>query len=610
MLRTTHPVTAVSVTATTLMFALYTLIDFTVDHNRTKGFETALEIFVHLSLAVLFFAFFALCLESIRPKWSTIVKTVIFAVFGILSITMSFIVSDYIERSRGRLAGALLKCRNSLGFATVGLYIVGLIALSFILALYFSYSHDVHERFNDHMMNAGSGIFFNSIIYGVIQLGVLFLTIIITLLLYDDAFEYLPAVLILINGLFFVPSVICALTRQNDKANMFMQVLVRYVMLTIVALAYLIIYIYILKLVITRSVPSNSVYAILTALFVVSMLIAYLSTVYEEKGILQKFAYNAPVIFAPFVLMQCYTIIVRIGQYGLTPMRYFGIAFILFEIVYIAYYTVIKHREHEIAGRNVLLIMCAFIVVTIFLPGISARSLSTSLAKHALQDYLEKSSAGSPISDREYVRANAAYGFLRENDFGEGRLEKYFGGIDADTLHGLKEGAIKASKALSSGDRSGSLEDDIPIKTGWFNAEPVEMSKSGIIDISGFDQMMYVNVGDVKSGYAKEDAKPVDTSKLSVYAYNEKNEINESTESLATADLSDYCRKFNELTADCDDHIITYDDRQKQLVAMSVIDINENARLYITNADISRNAAGETVGVAVYGYLFVRNEQQ
>ena len=132
-------------------------------------------------------------------------------------------------------------------------------------------------------------------------------------------------------------------------------------------------------------------------------------------------------------VMQCYTVIVRIGQYGLTPKRYFGIAFILFEIAYIVYYTVMK-RGGDIAGRNILLIICTFIIIPVFLPGIGAKPLSTNMAKRSLSSYLEKAQEGLPITDREYMRANAAYEFLCDSDFGEIRLttvsgsspEKYF----------------------------------------------------------------------------------------------------------------------------------------------------------------------------------------
>lgn len=607
LLRTTHPVTAAGIIATTLMFAVYTFIEISMDYKTTQRWETPLDVFMHISLAVLFFSVFALCIESIRPGWSKPVGYAVYAFFALLSLFMSFIVSDCIEdMGKAHVNGGniLLTIRDRLGMSTIALYIGGLMVLAILLAVYFSYSHDVHQRFNDHVMNAYSKVFFTSIIYGVIQLGVVFLTLIVTLLLYDDAFEYLAPILIIINGLFFAPAVICALTRQNEKANMFMQVLVRYVMLTIVLLAFGIIYIYILKLIITRSVPSNSVYAILTALFIISMFVCYMCTVFEESGFLQKFAVNAPLIFAPFVLMQCYTVFVRIGQYGLTPKRYFGIAFILFEIVYIVYYTYIHKREGEIAGRNLLLIIYAFIIVTIFLPGVSGRSLSTSLAKHTLRSYMEKSSASLPISDKEYIRANAAYGFLRDNDFGKGRIEKYFGALDEASVETLRERARIASKGITDDQReeSGEIKKDLT-EQGSFYMDLVELSKGEMIDISDFDRFGYVTILTPRNRSTEE---VIDTTSLKVFAVDKEYEIIDETSPLMTVDLSEYCDKFNKLSRNERDDIITYDEFFDRVSQMSIIDVNENARLYITNADIYQNAEGKTVSVDIRGYLFLK----
>ncbi len=597
LLLKTHRITAISIIAASVLFAVYAFLE--ADYDWSKMHETGLEIFFHLCLAVVFFAVFALCLESIRPKWSTAVKTAVFSLFGLLSLFMSYITADYYDDSHATFFIKLADYRDRTGPVSILLYIGGLMVLALLLAVYFSYSHDIHQRFNDHVMNAGSNIFFTSIIYGVIQLGVIFLTVIVSILLYDDAFNYLAPVLILINGLFFAPAVICALIRENEKANLFMQILVRYVMLTIAFLAFVIIYIYILKLVVTRDVPSNSVYAILTALFVISMFIAYMSTTFEEKGLLQKFAYNAPLVFAPFIFMQCYTMIVRINQYGLTPKRYFGIAFILFEAAYIIYYTVMHRRDHEVAGRNVLLIICVFVVATIFAPGISGRSLSLNLARRTLDSYLDKAASGATISDREYVRANAAYGFLRDNDFGKGRIERYFTAIDDDTIEKLHSGAKTASLALADRDAD---EPGSSSKSSWFNADLSELTDDGAVDINGFDSLMFVHVGN--DSETSEGKVPVDTSRLNIYQRDTDSDIN--PQPLMSVDLKDYVRGYIKIAGEYDDNIIEYREFQRAVCSMSVIDINENARLLITHADISRNAANEPVYVYIDGYLLTK----
>ncbi len=594
----THPVTAVSIITTSVLLSIYVYIDLALSYERTKPFENALDHMCHIALAILFFAVFALCIESIRQKRKSIASITAFIVCGILSFFMSYITSDILDRSRSSFWMWLDGVRDRLGYATIALYIGALLVIALLLAIWFSYSHNIKQKFNDHVMNSCSTMFFTSIIYGVIQLGVLFLVIIVQVLLFDDAFDFLGPIIILINGLFFAPAVICALIRENEKANMFMQILVRYVMLTIAMLAYAIIYIYILKLVITLSVPSNSVYAILTALFIISMFIAYMSTTFEEHGFLQKFAYNAPLIFAPFILMQCYTVIVRIGQYALTPKRYFGIAFIIFEIIYIVYYTVTYKREKEIIGSNLLLVICAIAIITVFIPGINAKSLSTSLAKRSLASYMESVTNNTQLTNEQIVRADAAAGFLRDMSFGEGRLTKYFPAFDDDQRDKLRELAKESSKKISANDRTLESDEYLYPKSSWFNSDLSELTTGESIDISGYKSMKYVRITDGHDNIDKDNSVS-DTKNLTVYntaaAYD--------FDPIMNIDLDEYCKEAIRLAMDQDDNTIDYDNYQMMMRRKSVIDINENARLYITEADIARNRKSEPVYVEMHAYL-------
>ena len=597
LLLKTHPVTAVGIIAASVLFAVYSFIEIKYDYTSRRMWNTWLDTLLALALAILFFSVFSLAVESIGIRRSKKTKAALFAFFALLSAAMSLITSDLIENSRSRFFNAFLDARNSLGEVTVVLYIGGLMVISVLIAVYFSYSRNIHQKFNDHVMNASSNIFFTSIIYGVIQLGVIFLILIIQVLLYNDAFELLAPVIILINGLFFAPAVICALIGENEKANMFMQVLVRYIMLTIAALAYVIIYIYILKLIVTLSVPSNEVYAILTALFVISMFIAYMSTTFENKGLLQNFAYNAPLVFAPFVIMQCYTVIVRIGQYGLTPKRYFGIAFICFEIIYIVYYMYMLRREKEVAGRGVLLIVCAMLIITIFIPGINARSLSTSIAKRTLASYIDNVSVGTQISDRQYRLANAAMGFLRDSDFGYDRLDKYFAGFDTDMQNSLKENALKVA-AKESGREA---DDDYHLpKTSWYSGDLSDLQDGGAIDIAGYSTIKYVRITD---GHTSADNSDIsDPAKLKVY--NAADGYDEDP--VMSADLGAYCDSYIKLSVDKDYNTISFDKFEDAVRDMNIIDLNENARLYITQTDIARNDKDEPVYIEIYGYLLER----
>ncbi|MBO4903883.1 MAG: DUF4153 domain-containing protein [Lachnospiraceae bacterium] len=580
MLRSTHPVTAVSIMTATILIAFYSLIE------SINGFDISdndmINIILYLGESVAFFSTFALCLESIRPKWSTAVRSAIYALFGILSLIMGFIGKFDRSHTDNPFLVVLRRIEDLLGQYTVTAFTVGLVAVALILALYFSYSHDIDQRFNDHVLNASSSLFFTSIIYGVIQIGVLFLTAIVSALLYDGAFEYLLPIIVLINGLFYVPAAIIAMIRSNERANMFIQVLVRYILLILVSIAYIIIYIYMLKLVFTLSVPSNSVYAILTSLFVISMLVAYMCTSFEQDGFLQKIAYNMPLIFSPFILMQCYTVIVRIGQYGVTPKRYFGIVFIVFEAVYIILYTLSLKKDHEIAGRNLLLVICGFVIFAVFLPGINARALSATLAKHTVSSYIAKTNNGDALSDSEYMRTNAAYDFLNNSYFRNSRTAGYLADMTDDMVSELRN---KAGEAAAN-EREKTKEPTEPSNI-WFSCSLEEVMGSGYVDISMYKGMQHVSIGDTSLG----DDGHADLTNMMVLDQ--------------TVDLSGYCSSMIEPFMQYENDIISWDDYIKAATPLGCIDINENARLYITDADITLENS-VPVNASIEGYVFTR----
>ncbi len=584
LLHKTHPVTAVSIIVTTVLFAIHSLITLATDFADSGIF---MELFFCLCMACLYFSVFSLCIESIRPHRSTKAGIAVFSLFALVAAFFALVLSDVGDKSHRAFFNFLSDIRFKAGNTTLVLYIAGLIAIAILMAMYFSYSRDNSQKFNTHILSVFSKIFFSSIIYGIIQLGVILLTLIVTVLLYDDAFEYVVTLLILINGLFYAPAVAYTLTHENEKANLFIEVIVRYISLVITLIGFGIIYIYMIKLIVTASVPSNSVFEILVALFIISMFISYMSTSYENKGLLQKFAYNCPLVFAPFIIMQGYTALVRVGQYGLTPKRYFGLAFILFEIVYIVYYYYIRKTEKEIAGQNILLIICAFTTICIFCPGISGKGLSNFVARQRMSSYLKKSSAGIAIPDREYVRINAAYGFLKDEEFGGDRLVRYFPDLTEDTVADMKSLTREADKRINN--RISNNEDTaLHSRYGWFETSLNELGDNDSLDISGYNHISQITITD---NTGAED-KPVDTTKLTVGG--------------ETIDLSAFASELAKLTIQKDDGIITQSEFDSSCRKMCIIDVNENVRICITNANISIDEHEKITDINLDGFMFVK----
>ena len=122
-----------------------------------------------------------------------------------------------------------------------------------------------------------------------------------------------------------------------------------------------------------------------------------------------------PIAFAPFVLLQIYTIGVRILNNGLTELRYIAVMLILFEIIYIAIY--IKKREKVGACALVLIAMT---IISVIIPGINMFKMS-ELSQYSI---LKKYDSNIELSSEQKAKIKGAYNYLRGSDNGERYIDK------------------------------------------------------------------------------------------------------------------------------------------------------------------------------------------
>ena len=129
------------------------------------------------------------------------------------------------------------------------------------------------------------------------------------------------------------PCILVGFSKIEDEVSKFEKVMVTYVLPGLLALAYVIIYTYIIKMLVTWSFPKNQVFAILTTLFCFGVCIWTMAQgLYDDN--LKKVFTILPLLFIPCIILQIMCLYMRIAPYGLTLQRYAGIAFVFFEIVY------------------------------------------------------------------------------------------------------------------------------------------------------------------------------------------------------------------------------------------------------------------------------------
>ena len=256
-----------------------------------------------------------------------------------------------------------------------------------------------------------------SILYFVLIIGVgLIMGILVEL--FDVDYDIFIQAQVLLFGIFYVSSLLRGVLPKTGDDGPFAEVLIKYVMTGLVISAFAIIYVYILKILIFRDMPSNSIFRILTGLFIAGLPIWTMNAFYTQHNPLLKISRLLPYLFAPLVLLQAYSIGIRIYENGITPMRYVCIMLLVFEILYITLY----YFRRQSAGI-LFLVFAGLVFAACCVPGINMFSISYRNQKSALQKVLNAETL-SELSQRELDRASGAYWYLYDDLPGSAYLEQ------------------------------------------------------------------------------------------------------------------------------------------------------------------------------------------
>ena len=213
-------------------------------------------------------------------------------------------------------------------------YFVGLVCAS----LYHMYRRQ-KETFESYCLKTFFGLLRTSVVYGLFAGGLAIIILIFdTLIFHTDSF--IERVEIFLAGGIYVPALLLVLSRKKDEVGKFSKICVLYVLEPMLILTMAIIYIYIIKIFVTNDIPSNSVFAIITALFTAGMVIWTLACGIGEDTFFCRVARILPFVFIPCIILQAWSILIRIGDYGFTPERYLGVMLVIFELIYMVLYSI------------------------------------------------------------------------------------------------------------------------------------------------------------------------------------------------------------------------------------------------------------------------------
>ena len=288
-------------------------------------------------------------------------------------------------------------------------------------------------------------------VYLVLNIAVILIVKIIdSLLFHMKVWRIETYIQLLLSALAYFPTCLLAVSDTSEDNAAFTKKFVSYVLLPCVWIAMFVIYLYVVKIFVKQEVPSNEIFSICASLFAIGMPIWMMASgfVEEKTSRYAKLISITKYIYAPFILLEIYSMSVRVKAYGLTEQRYAAIMFILLQIIYILW-----NRHYE----NLILVFVGCLFIGLLLPFGNASYLSYQSQKNRF--------VKNQTSDKEV--AAEAYDYLRGNAYGRRYIKTNLTEAEQDELHSMMYG--------------GDTHDSEQWESVYFYADPIE-EKGIIID--------------------------------------------------------------------------------------------------------------------------------
>lgn len=316
--------------------------------------------------------------------------------------------------------------RNSEAIARI---VIGYAIIVFLIGLMQAIKNTKAD-IGEYAVKAFKNIFSVGIIYIILNIGLTLITLIfISLILSNTGSNLIARIQIALLGLFALPATLIAITEIKEDISKFIKVIVLYVMLPLTILATVIIYIYMAKILILREIPANSIFRILTGLFIVAFPVwVMIDPFKKESKIVENICKILPIAFIPFLLLQTYSICARIDGNGLTPSRYIGIAFIVFEAIAI-FLSLYKERKYLI---HTITTAIALIAISTILPVVNMESASNISQANRLKRAWRENQSFSELSEDNKKIACSAYIYLSDQKNAKKYIPNY---IDEEEIN-------------------------------------------------------------------------------------------------------------------------------------------------------------------------------
>ena len=218
-------------------------------------------------------------------------------------------------------------------------------------------------------------------------------------------------ILYFIIGLYNIPFSIMALIYTKDSIPDIINTLIRRVLLFILDLSYIVMLVYLIKILVTGILPENEIFIAVFLLFIFSLPMFIMLENYKGKIEMYNYKYLPYIMFIP-IFLQVYSLILRINTYGFTKMRYVGIFIILFEIISLIF-LLFKNKK---LLRYDFIIMAVIALILYVLPFVNVYEAPLRLQIGRLESIWTVNTSENKISRSDRQKIKDIYEYLNDYD--------------------------------------------------------------------------------------------------------------------------------------------------------------------------------------------------
>ncbi len=240
--------------------------------------------------------------------------------------------------------------------------------------------------FEEYTAKAFCGFMKAEIVCAVVITGLFMIVAAFSALIVELDYTVYERVWLLVLGFVQFPCALMGVSKTEEEISKFGKVMLNYVLTGLLAIAFLIIYVYIIKVIVKWMFPLYMVFGILTTLFGFGVFIWTMAQGICEENMRKIFKFM-PLLFIPCIIMEIVSLGRQISIYGLTLVRYAGIAAIVFEIAYFVLY-IYNMKKEKNAMPLVFCIVVAVTCISLLAPGINAYSAVIASHKGNVMEYL------------------------------------------------------------------------------------------------------------------------------------------------------------------------------------------------------------------------------